>query len=137
MKADEIFWPVLIALVVSAQVAGKRKSETLTAYYDDGTRILFHADAVTQSVATFQIGANGRPLGNSPGGVIHGCQVGDFENWSCPAVTTTDGEAVAKYGFTQAVDGDISISDREMLKAPIPWYRWELRKTARLFGTKG
>ncbi len=144
MKYDQIFWPILTALIVSAQFPGKQKSETVTAYFDDGKRTLYHADPVTQTVSAFAFQAEGKPAAIDPFGItIHGCNVGDFQNWTCPSVTTSDRDAgiqyvpVAKYGFIQAIDGDVSVTDPKMLIPPISWFRWELGKAARQFGKKG
>jgi len=136
MKTENIFWPVLLALVVFTELPWSEKNETLTAYYADGTRVLFHADPVTQLVATFAFDKNGRPAGYGSSGLSHGCQVGDYRNWSCPAVVSADGVADAQYGFTQAVDGSIDVTDPKKLVPPVSWLRWKLGNIERFFQTK-
>jgi hypothetical protein len=135
MKAEQIFWTVLVALIVSALIASDRKSETLTAYYDDGERTLYHADVSTQSVATFSLSPTGDPLFYASG-LMHSCHVGDYRNCACPSVVTTNGEIDANYGFLQAIDGIIGVTKPKRQLVPIPWYRWKLRNVGRFFEAK-
>jgi hypothetical protein len=87
-------------------------------------------------VATFPIGPIGDALAYVDSGVMHGCHVGDYRNWSCPAVTTTDGGIDASYGFFQAIDGTIEVTEPKKQVVPIPWYRWELDNVDRFLGLK-
>jgi hypothetical protein len=112
-----------------------RDAGTLTAYYADGSRTLYHPDVATQSVATFGIRANGNVYYEPFGSVMKPCNVADYRNWACPAVTNgLNGTPEAHYGFTQAIDGTVGVTDPNMLHSPISWLRWEVARIGRFLG---
>jgi len=120
-------------LILAALVAGGcgygRDTGTLTAYYADGSRTLYRADVATQTVATFDVRADGNVSFEPFGSVMKHCNVVDSRNWACPAVTnSSDGTPEARYGFTQAIDGTVGVTDPKMLTPPISWLRWEFSR---------
>lgn len=126
LNGMQIWFAAIVVAAVVALMECKR-ANSVVAYFPNGERIEYFADARAQVVRSIEFSATGVDMATD-----HSCTVINTQNWVCPAVTNMDGTADWRWGGTRAVSGRVESTDPKEVIPPMSWLSWELEKVHKL-----